>query len=375
MKVVVANQLVPGSLWAHDINVIRMAYGFAQTGNETTLICLSVSGKTIAQSKKLAESLYGHHPNLTWHFVGSWWNSRLFHRSARAFSNAALRLIQKQQPEFIYARDYLLPGMTTRSGFSTVVESHAHPTTDSPEFRQLIKDSAHENLKSWVTISESLGEPYVQMGVPQNKIMILPDAVDLDLFTRPKILPKKPFPKSSKINVVYTGHLYDYKGIPTILGAAKLLNEVHFHLVGGWPEDIQRHCEVVESSGLKNVTLHGRKQHNQIPTWLWHADLLLLPPSENHPSAAWTSPMKLAEYLASATPVISSDIPALRRWLTDEETLFVTPDDAQALADGVLKLLADPLRRSSMIELGLTKAVEMSFKNRAYRILKGPDTQ
>src|SRR5205085_2292431 len=83
--------------------------------------------------------------------------------------------------------------------------------------------------------------------------IILPDAVDLHMFIPPDSLSThhSPYPPHTK-NVVYTGHLYDYKGIPTILQTAALLPDIHFHLVGGLPKDIQRHQTTIESTQLHN---------------------------------------------------------------------------------------------------------------------------
>ena len=40
-------------------------------------------------------------------------------------------------------------------------------------------------------------------------------------------------------------------------------------------------------------------------------------------SSAWTSPLKLAEYLASGSPVVATRIPALLDWITDTEVELV----------------------------------------------------
>ena len=120
---------------------------------------------------------------------------------------------------------------------------------------------------------------------------------------------------------------------------------------------------------ITNVTLHGHKTRGELPPYLWHADVLLLPPSAKHPSAQWTSPVKLGEYLASGKPLISSDIPALRAWLSDEETLFVKPDDPQALAQGIDWVLNNPKKAIEMAENGQQMARDISYEKRAKQIL------
>ena len=47
---------------------------------------------------------------------------------------------------------------------------------------------------------------------------------------------------------------------------------------------------------------------NYLRNYIDDTDIFLLPPSRNHPSALWTSPLKLCEYFALRKPVIASDI-------------------------------------------------------------------
>lgn len=222
----------------------------------------------------------------------------------------------------------------------------------------------------WVTISETLREYYAAQGADASKIRVLPDAVDLSMFLRPGDPGPSPY-RSGRANVAYAGHLYDYKGIPTILEAAARLPDIDFHLVGGWPEDVERHRRTVEERDLGNVTLHGLRKYSEVPAYLWHADLLLLPPSGDHPSAAWTSPVKLGEYLASGVPVISTDIPALRTWLTDNESEFIAPDDGNEMAGAIGKLLDDRSRYESLSVNGVTRAHALSYESRASVICEG----
>jgi phosphatidylinositol alpha-mannosyltransferase len=53
----------------------------------------------------------------------------------------------------------------------------------------------------------------------------------------------------------------------------------------------------------------------------------------------------LAEALAQGTPVVASDIPGYRAVMTEDGGLLVPPDDVDALAEAVVRLLADEERR------------------------------
>lgn len=365
MNIVVVSALVPGQQWAHIINTVKTADGFCESGHNVTIITRHANNKI--DYGELC-SLYGVSDRIKWVHVGGenkFWETKtgLF-----LFAYLALRRVREIDPDFCYSRNYVFPWLCAKSGINIVAESHAEPGTGHLLFRTLVKATAYSAFKAWVTISENLKTYYESLGVPTEKIFILPDAVDLSLFEQPENLPESPY-QSLRKNVVYAGHLYDYKGIPTILETAELMTELQFQLVGGWPEDVERYRKLINEKNITNIKLHGMVPHAEVPVYLWHADVLLLPPSAEHPSANWTSPVKLGEYLASGVPVVSTNIPALRVWLTEDETLFVDPDDAQSMEHGIREIFANPERSSAMAVEGKLKANRMSYKQKAEKII------
>jgi glycosyltransferase involved in cell wall biosynthesis len=342
-----------------------MAHGFAQRGHEVTVVCYRPSEKRVSQAE-LAH-IYGLRKPVRWiqvprkllqRPIGQHWE----------FCLLALPVVLLMRPDLVFARSYIFPWLSSKVGIPTVVESHAPLDNRTAPFLHLVDAASHRNLRLWVTISGRLADHYRSLGVPRDKLIVLPDGADISFFSRPSVLPPSPYTHHAPI-AVYTGHLYDYKGIPTILETAALRPDVQFHLVGGWPEDVARQQARIELMGLSNVTLHGLKAQVEIPPFLWHANALLLPPSANHPSAAWTSPLKLGEYLASGTPTVATSIPALRDWLSEDEVEFVNPDDPGALAAGITEVLKDRIYARNLTRRGLEKVRNFSYESRAQRIL------
>lgn len=357
------------NMQAHVLNTVRMAGAFAALGHRVTVVCKRSAGGRRLDPVTLAAA-YGLPDSVRWRQVPT----RVGRREVGLhwyFGWFALAAILGSRPHLVFSRNYVVPYLTARLGLTTVAESHAHPGTDrtTPAFGAMVAGSRRRAFRALVTISPILADYYAELGVPREKIIILADAVDLNCFMRPAALPPSPYPVGRPV-VAYVGHLYDYKGIPTILDTAARLPEADFHLVGGLPEDVERQRRRVAELGLSNVTLHGLKSPREVPPYLWHASVLLLPPSANHPSAAWTSPMKLGEYLASGTPVVATAIPALRYWVTERDVQFVRPDDPNALAAGVRAVLADSVRATTLRAAGATKAVEFSYVRRAQAVLE-----
>jgi glycosyltransferase involved in cell wall biosynthesis len=366
MRILVAAAFEAGSQYAHAINTVKMAQGFALLGHEVTILCKESSAGKL-DATKLSHD-YGAPESIGWALTPS---RALGRPIGFNWDYAALALIAalKVRPHFVYARNYILPYLTSLLGWPTVAETHAHPDNETKAFRRMLKGTSNRNFRLLVTISKSLADAYRARGVAPEKILVLPDAADTELFRRPEQLPASPY-NGKKSIVAYAGHLYDYKGIPAVLEAAALLPQAQFHFVGGFPEDIARQTERAKSLGLSNVFFHGMRPHHEVPRYLWHADALLLPPSANHPSAQWTSPVKLGEYLASGTPVVATSIPALKDLLSDEEVKFVPPDDAGALADGIRTVLDGRKYSQSLCCAAMSKAQSFSVTVRAQKILE-----
>ena len=126
-----------------------------------------------------------------------------------------------------------------------------------------------------------------------------------------------------------------WKGVDTLLSAASSLPNYHFYLVGGEKES---RYSVLRTSYLihKNIHFIGNRPHSEIPLWLKSADLLVIPNSAKTKKGSHdTSPLKLFEYLASGTPIIASDVPAIREIST--HMTFFEPDNPQSLIKSITK--------------------------------------
>ena len=367
MRIAVVASMEAGVEKAYAINSVNMAQGFAKLGHDVTLITFANR-----DGKRPLDDLikqYDIRVPLPWIQLPRVFRKR-FISADLPFALMAMFHLWRLRPDFVFSRTYIAPILSARYGFPTVVESHAHTDNRTPPFLKMIDAvTDYPQLRYLITISDVLSEHYQSLGVPSEKMLVLPTGVDMDRFSRPDTLPASPYP-SNKPNVAYVGHLYDYKGIPTILETAKSCQDVHFHLIGGFPQDIERIQTRISEQNLLNVTLHGYKPQSEIPPYLWNADILLLPPSLDHPSARWTSPVKLGEYLASGTPVIATEIPALQDWLSDEQVTFIEPDSSSAMAQAIKSVLSNPEEAKQKSERGLQLAHEFSYRTRAETILK-----
>lgn len=266
------------------------------------------------------------------------------------------------------------------AGLPTVMETHAHIGDTNPLLQASLEATARADrpIVGLVTISQRLADHYISRGADRARVRIVPDGVDLDLFVAPESAADRGVDPMDEgdgaVNILYSGHLYDEKGIPTLIDSAPQMRDsgrlVRIHLLGGLPDDIERARVRAHRAAPDLVRIHGPVPHAQVPRWLWHADCLVLPPGARDPSANWTSPVKLGEYLAAGPPIVASGIPALRDWLDERTVRWFTPDDPADLARAVRAALAETtaqatIRRAHAMEL----ARRFSYPARARAIL------
>ncbi|MEQ9299469.1 MAG: glycosyltransferase family 4 protein [Cyclobacteriaceae bacterium] len=364
MRILVAGTFNAGSQLAFAINTIKMADGFSKQGHKVLIVCHS--SKTSNFKVEDLRIQYGISSELKWFFLPQFLLGKRV-SNHWGFALLALPVVIYFHPRLIYSRTAILAWITSRVGIRTVVEAHSDPNNKQGYFRRLIEATYHRGYVKWITISNYLKDGYMEKGAKVNSIVVIPDAVDLAMFCRPNIIPDSIFTTDN--NIVYAGHLYDYKGIPTIILAAELLPHYNFYFVGGLKRDVDRHVRFIKDRGIENCAFLGMKPLSEVPKYLWSANILLLPPSLNHQSAYYTSPIKLAEYLASGTPVISSNIPALRDWLSEEQTLFFEADNPRSLANSISELTTNKTLASKLSRNGKKLANKLSYIKRSRSIL------
>jgi glycosyltransferase involved in cell wall biosynthesis len=223
-----------------------------------------------------------------------------------------------------------------------------------------------------VAISSALRERLIDRA-PElaERVWVEHDGVDLRLFDSQKLdraVSRQQLGLSDQPIAVYTGRVNAEKGAGVLLDAAALLKEWKVVLVG----------RVYEKAFLEkrspNVIFTGFVPPADVPMYLAAADALVLPSTYELPYAAYTSPLKLFEYMASGRPIVASDLPVLSEVLRHEENaLLVKTGDAAALASAVTRVLSDPDLARRLQENARADVARYSWESRATRIIEALD--
>ncbi|MBT4516381.1 MAG: glycosyltransferase [Candidatus Komeilibacteria bacterium] len=222
-------------------------------------------------------------------------------------------------------------------------------------------------------ISNGLKKELLDYGIEDKNILISPDGVDLEEFviniSREECRQKLKIDSNKKI-VLYTGHLYRWKGVYEVLPAAALTPEVDFYFIGGTNYDINKFDAKIKDLNLSNVHVLGHKPYDQMPYYMKAADILLLPNSKQFKiSRLYTSPMKLFEYMASNTPIVASDLPSIREILNEQNSILVDTDDKNIFSENIKKLINNVALANSLAEQAKKDVQKYSWQARVKNIL------
>jgi glycosyltransferase involved in cell wall biosynthesis len=139
--------------------------------------------------------------------------------------------------------------------------------------------------------------------------------------------------------VLYSGHLYSWKGADTLAQVAHLISEATFVFVGGTEADIAKFKE--KYAAQQNIVIVGHVPHEEVVYYLKAADILVLPNSaKTDISRLYTSPLKLFEYMMSKRVIIASLIPSLMEVIHESNAYTFAADDSDDLADKIHYVLA-----------------------------------
>ena len=223
-----------------------------------------------------------------------------------------------------------------------------------------------------IVTSQRIKEFFIKNGISSEKILVAPNGVDIKEFdvqcSKLEARRKLNLPQDKKI-VLYTGHLYEWKGAQTLAEASQYLPEnAEVYFVGGTKEDIERFK--IQNSRFE-IQIIGHRPRQEIPFWLKAADILVLPDLAVKDILKYgASPMKMFEYMASKKPIIASDLPTIREILNEKNAILIKPDNPKELAKGIKEILENPELSAKISNQAFQDVQQHTWQNRAKKIIE-----
>lgn len=228
----------------------------------------------------------------------------------------------------------------------------------NPKPAELIERMVLRNASFTFVVSEESRDRALERGAHPSRIAIVgntPEAPEALLI--PADLPPELEQVRGRPVVLFVGILISDRGMSVAIRAMDTLRErmpeVVMVVVGDGIERPHMEREIEERGVRDHVLLVGWKDPEELPGFYQHAAVGVLPFLDGG-QIRYTLANKLFDYLGAGLPVAASDVPPMRRVLTEcGAGVLVQAGDAGALAEGLEGLLkTDPRQREEMSEAG-----------------------
>lgn len=238
----------------------------------------------------------------------------------------------------LLARDLGLPLVITGRG------SDLHHIPEHPLPRRMIQWAAAQ-AQALVTVCAALKDSLVSLGVPEHKVHVLRNGVDLDAFR-----PEHPADARARLGlqgdapvVAAVGRLIPLKGLDLVIGALSRLPEVRLAIAGDGPERGALEQQARALGVAERVHFLGRVPHEDLRHLYSAADALVLA-SERE---GW--PNVLLESMACGTPVAATAVWGIPEVVAAPEAgRLITDRSVDGVADTLGALLAAPPPRPAV---------------------------
>jgi glycosyltransferase involved in cell wall biosynthesis len=203
-----------------------------------------------------------------------------------------------------------------------------------------------------IAVSQALKETMAKLGVPAEKIKVIPNGVDLNKF---KPLPKQNarealgLPAYQRV-ILSVGHLTANKGFDLLIRAMKILSEQHkdknLCLVivgdGNEKEDLEKLVAALELQD--RVIFAGAIAHEELHLWYSTADLFCLASGQE----GW--PNVLLESLACGAPMVATPVGGIPEIIRSAKIGLLTERNEAKIAETIALALKISWRVEDLVD-------------------------
>lgn len=241
------------------------------------------------------------------------------------------QVIALEKPDILHAHSPALNGIAAimagkKHGIPVLYECRAfwedaavdHGTSSEGGIRyrltRMLESYVFKHADAITTICEGLRGDIIQRGIPEEKVSVIPNAVDIDKFsisnTKNHVLLQKHNLENTTV-LGFIGSFYAYEGLALLIQSMPaIINELpktRLLLVGGGPQEESLKA-LVKSMELEAVILFtGRVPHSEVSDYYSLVDIFVYPRLSMRLTDLVT-PLKPLEAMAQGKMVLASDV-------------------------------------------------------------------
>lgn len=282
------------------------------------------------------------------------------------FAFFALVWIARLKPDLIHAHEFLSPSTVALLanrwlGIPFLVTLHGGgPNGDVQKLMrkssgQIRLKALRKQSKRFIVVSREIENELITVGIDHNQMILIPNAVDVDLFA--------PLPQEEKNNLrghlgisadatvaIFTGRLVPGKRVNHLLevwdGVRQQYPAAELLIAGSGPEE-----DSLRRLGVKHVQFLGSIEN--IAPYLQISDLFILP------SIAEGLSVAMLEAMSCGLPVLVTDVGGAREIIRDRENgWLIQPENLSELKEGILSLFGEELVRKKMGSMARTSVAD-----------------
>jgi glycogen synthase len=263
----------------------------------------------------------------------------------------ALRAARKRGVAFVYEVRAFWEDALLSSGTSALRRAKY-------QYSRRLETGLFRRADAVVAISHHLVDEIVDRGIPRSRVHYAPNGVDLQKFT-PQTINRDLAAQlgvDGRPTIGFVGSFFDFEGLDCLVRALPLVLDkvptTSLVLVGSGESEPKIRVLVQRLNLSKQIVMVGRLPHEQVLAYYSIMDVLVYPRLRDRLTELVT-PLKPLEAMAMGKAVVGSDVGGLKELFDDGRVgdLFRSGDAAD-LADCLVRVLQDPVRRKASGELG-----------------------
>jgi glycogen(starch) synthase len=272
--------------------------------------------------------------------------------------------VADSRPDLIHAHSPVLNALPSlwvgrQTGLPVVYEMRAswedaavdHGSTREGSLRYRVSRSmesfALRRATQVTTICNGLRDDIAARGIPQQRVTVIPNAVDVGAFrfgAEPDPWLRRELGLEGATVLGFAGSFYGYEGLDLLIEAARRMLPAHpalrVLLVGGGPQEQNLKAQAAAAGLQDRVIFTGRVPHAQVQRYYELIDVLAYPRLPIRLTELVT-PLKPLEAMAQGRMFVASDVGGHRELIRDRETGFLfRAGDVGALQRVLEELLA-----------------------------------